>query len=106
MKTTVTTPTLTPRIVNAERNLLVRTVSNAIKADSLTSMRFINRFPFSSPTGRGCEEAQRNKEAIYVYLTLRTSLTLASPTGKGNFTQLSVLQSDPVSLRAMPATSH
>src|SRR5262249_39138022 len=51
MNTTVTTPTLTPRIVNAERNLLVRTVSNAIKADSLTSMKFISLFPLSS--GRG-----------------------------------------------------
>src|SRR5690349_690357 len=45
MKITVTTPTLTPRIVNAERSLLLRSVSSAIKADSLTSsnrIRFIS----------------------------------------------------------------
>ena len=43
MKTTVTTPTLTPRIVNIERSLFVRTVSSAIQADSLMSMKFIRR---------------------------------------------------------------
>ena len=37
MKMTVTTPTLTPRIVNAERNLFARNVSIAMKADSLMS---------------------------------------------------------------------
>src|SRR5215213_1038846 len=37
MKIMVTTPTLTPRIVNAERRLFARNVSNAIRADSLMS---------------------------------------------------------------------
>ena len=37
MKMTVMTPTLTPRIVNAERNLFARKVSKAISADSLMS---------------------------------------------------------------------
>jgi hypothetical protein len=41
MKITVMTPTLTPRIVNAERSLLLRNVSNAINADSLTSSNLI-----------------------------------------------------------------
>src|SRR5436309_3259021 len=41
MKTTVITPTLTPRIVSDERNLFARTVSNAMKADSRTSPKFI-----------------------------------------------------------------
>src|SRR5215212_2706501 len=37
MKMMVITPTLTPRIVNAERSLFARNVSNAIRADSLIS---------------------------------------------------------------------
>src|SRR5437016_13612621 len=41
MKITVTTPTLTPRMVSADRSLLLRTVSSAIKADSRMSMKFI-----------------------------------------------------------------
>src|ERR1051325_3898665 len=41
MKITVTTPTLTPRIVNAERSLLARNVSSAMSADSLTSSNVI-----------------------------------------------------------------
>ena len=41
MNITVITPTLTPRIVSDERNLFVRTVSNAIQADSLMSIKFI-----------------------------------------------------------------
>ena len=42
MKTTVITPTLTPRIVSADRSLLLRTVSNAIKADSRMSIKVIS----------------------------------------------------------------
>src|SRR5213083_2922346 len=45
MKTTVITPTLTPRMVSADRSLLLRTVSNAIKADSRMSMKFIRTLP-------------------------------------------------------------
>jgi len=41
MNITVTTPTLTPRIVNDERSLLLRTVSIAIQADSFMSTKFI-----------------------------------------------------------------
>jgi hypothetical protein len=41
MKTTVMTPTLTPRIVKDERNLFERTVSIAMNADSLMSMKVI-----------------------------------------------------------------
>jgi len=48
MKITVTTPTLTPRIVNAERNLLLRSVSNAINADSFTSSNLIVLLPISN----------------------------------------------------------
>ena len=39
MKITVITPTLTPRIVNDERSLFVRTVSMAIQADSFISTK-------------------------------------------------------------------
>jgi hypothetical protein len=42
MKITVTTPTLTPKIVNDERNLFARSVSKAIKADSFTSSKRIS----------------------------------------------------------------
>src|SRR3954465_12668995 len=42
MKTTVMTPTLTPRMVSAERSLFERTVSSAIKADSRMSTTFIS----------------------------------------------------------------
>src|SRR6266849_7562524 len=45
MNMTVATPTLTPRIVSAERNLFARTVSSAMKADSLRSMKFISGLP-------------------------------------------------------------
>src|ERR1043165_5977867 len=41
MKTTVITPTLTPRIVKDERSLFVRTVSSAIQADSFISTKVI-----------------------------------------------------------------
>src|SRR5215216_5542830 len=41
MKITVTTPTLTPRIVSAERSLLARNVSSAMTADSLMSSSLI-----------------------------------------------------------------
>src|ERR1043165_9087187 len=62
MKITVTTPTLTPRIVNAERSLLARNVSNAIRADSLMSSNRITQLlmlqsdpiprPATRPTSR------------------------------------------------------
>ena len=41
MKMTVMTPTLTPRIVSAERSLFARSVSSAIRADSLMSSSLI-----------------------------------------------------------------
>src|ERR1700752_6138 len=44
MKITVTTPTLTPRIVNVERSLLARNVSSAMIADSLMSSNRISLF--------------------------------------------------------------
>src|SRR6266571_1506697 len=44
MNINVTTPTLTPRIVNAERNLFAHTVSAAIRADSLMSSIFKVKF--------------------------------------------------------------
>src|SRR5215217_1911473 len=44
MKMMVTTPTLTPRMVNAERSLLARNVSNAIRADSLMSSSRISLY--------------------------------------------------------------
>src|SRR5215510_14213564 len=44
MKMTVTTPTLTPRIVNAERSLLARNVSSAISADSLMSSNLMKKY--------------------------------------------------------------
>src|SRR6266849_9936111 len=40
----VTTPTLTPRIVSAERSLFAQTVSTAISADSLMSSSFKVKF--------------------------------------------------------------
>src|SRR5690349_14312453 len=44
MKITVTTPTLTPRIVNVERSLLARSVSSAMSADSLMSSNLIKKY--------------------------------------------------------------
>src|SRR5215813_11130715 len=48
MKITVTTPTVTPRIVNDERSLLLRNVSIAIRADSLTSSNLITLTGFQN----------------------------------------------------------
>jgi hypothetical protein len=41
MKTSVTTPMATPRIVKDERSLFARTVSTAMAADSLMSSKDI-----------------------------------------------------------------
>src|SRR4030095_1258351 len=41
---TVSTPTLTPRIVSAERSLLALNVSSAIREDSFMSSSFISHF--------------------------------------------------------------
>src|SRR5438477_5520724 len=82
MKTTVTTPTLTPRMVSADRSLLLRTVSNAIKADSRISMKFIS------------------------YIGLIDSMNHWINEQIASVTQPLRPQSDPVSLLAMPATGH
>src|SRR6185369_7730425 len=62
MKITVTTPTLTPSIVNVERSLLARNVSKAMKADSLMSSKVIRIRPHS-------------KEALILPGALRSDLT-------------------------------
>src|SRR5436190_4326275 len=46
MKITVTTPTLTPRMVNDERSLLARNVSSAMSEDSFMSSNRMGNFRF------------------------------------------------------------
>src|SRR5260370_24096446 len=56
MNITVMTPTLTPRMVSAERNLFERTVSKAIQADSLMSAKDITVFNQQAKIDRGYSE--------------------------------------------------
>ena len=98
MKTTVITPTLTPRIVKDERSLFVRTVSSAMNADSLMSMKVIRSRP---QRHRDSEENKihnrRGNSSVYLSsaLCLRASVALIL---------LLELLSDPVAPPATPAT--
>src|ERR1700681_224419 len=74
IKTTVTTPTLTPRIVSIERSLLARTVSIAIQADSLMSANVIRDPPRRH---RDAEECWRAKSRT-LPLSLVSSLCLCA----------------------------
>src|SRR2546421_13063554 len=69
MKITVTTPTLTPRMVSADRSLLLRTVSSAINADSRMSIKFISHWLIDSMN-------HRINEQIPLRLTLLSELRL------------------------------
>src|SRR5688500_612838 len=111
MKMIVTTPTLTPRIVSAERSLFVRSVSSAIKADSLMSSSRIA----VDLSGTSCAVALGPQAARLHTSTAGASQlarALRSRAGeppavpvftRSNSTQLSKLQSDPASLLAMRA---
>src|SRR5437588_62511 len=56
IKITVTTPTVTPRIVNAERSLFARSVSMAIMADSFVSASLISQEQSAGAGGRSRKE--------------------------------------------------
>src|SRR5215204_1670272 len=97
MKMMVTTPTLTPRIVNAERSLFARNVSNAIRADSLMSSNLIFLYcqlPIADCQFKESDQATKN------------GFQSAIGNWKSAIIQREALRSDPISPRATRATFH
>src|SRR6185503_4755983 len=74
IKITVMTPTLTPSMVNDERSLFARSVSKAIRADSLMSSNRIRKTERSQDSGLRTQESEVAHHSICISCQQATEL--------------------------------